>query len=439
VTALRPTIHVDPPEPAPADAAVSICLLGFPPGETLTLHARRDDDFGRTWAAQATFTAGSDGRVDLRTARPLHGDYTEPDPMGLFWSMTVASDDDGAGRGAKNSVKPSHVSLEAEVGGSVVATTELERRYLPAGVLREEVSEDGLVGVFFRPGGDRPRATAVVVSGSGGGLNEPQAALLAGHGVAALALAYFNAGALPTELREIPLEYFAKAFGWLRRTTSLGPAGRVAVVGTSRGGELVLLLGATSPDQVGAVVSYVPSHVVHGAVLRQASSTASGQSAPSWTHRGKPLPYMQAGVTEPPPPALFEPRPLPLTPIFLHQLAHSTALGAATIPVERIAGPVLLISGEEDAMWPSTMMAEQVMARLRAHDHPYPIEHLRYPGAGHTISYPHEPATVLAAIHPVRGLSMAFGGVPQGIAHARADSWPRVIRFLQAGQGSPVR
>ena len=85
------------------------------------------------------------------------------------------------------------------------------------------------------------------------------------------------------------------------------------------------------------------------------------------------------------------------------------------------------------------MMAEQVMARLRAHDHPYPIEHLRYPGAGHTISYPHEPATVLAAIHPVRGLSMAFGGVPQGIAHARADSWPRVIRFLQAGQGSPVR
>lgn len=435
MTLYRPAIRVDPPEGGPADAAVSICLLGLPPGETLTLHARRDDDFGRTWAARATFTAGADGRVDLRTARPTRGDYAEPDPMGLFWSMTLASGDKSAGQGTKNSVKPSHVSLQAEVGGNVVATTRLERRYLRAGVLREEVSEDGLVGVFFRPAGDRPRATVVVVSGSGGGLNEPQAALLAGHGVAALALAYFGAGALPTELREIPLEYFQTAFGWLRRTTSLGPAGRVGVVGTSRGGELVLLLGATFPDQVGAVVSYVPSHVVHGAVLRQAISTGSGQSAPSWTHRGQPLPYMQAGVAEPPPPALFEPRPLPLTPIFLHQLAHSTTLAAATIPVERIAGPVLLISGEEDAMWPSTMMAEQVMARLRAHDHPYPIEHLRYPGAGHTISYPHEPATVLDAIHPVRGLSMAFGGASQGIAHARTDSWPRVVRFLQAGQG----
>ena len=51
----------------------------------------------------------------------------------------------------------------------------------------------------------------------------------------------------------------------------------------------------------------------------------------------------------------------------------------ATIPVERINGPVLLISGEDDQMWPSRTLAEIAMERLRAHRHPYPDEHIAYP------------------------------------------------------------
>lgn len=36
-----------------------------------------------------------------------------------------------------------------------------------------------------------------------------------------------------------------------------------------------------------------------------------------------------------------------------HHAAESTA-----IPVERIGRPVLLVSGDDELMWPSTMMAE---------------------------------------------------------------------------------
>ena len=61
-------------------------------------------------------------------------------------------------------------------------------------------------------------------------------------------------------------------------------------------------------------------------------------------------------------------------------------LEAATIPVERIHGPVLLLSGEADNLWPSTMLSEMIVTRLRSHRFKYPVEHTAYPEAGHLIS-----------------------------------------------------
>ena len=49
---------------------------------------------------------------------------------------------------------------------------------------------------------------------------------------------------LPPTLSNIPLEYFETAIEWLQHQPRLD-GGRIAVSGTSRGGELSLLLGAT--------------------------------------------------------------------------------------------------------------------------------------------------------------------------------------------------
>ena len=38
----------------------------------------------------------------------------------------------------------------------------------------------------------------------------------------------------------------------------------------------------------------------------------------------------------------------------------------AVIPVERIAGSLLLVCGEQDRIWPSCPMARQIHERLRA-------------------------------------------------------------------------
>ncbi len=55
----------------------------------------------------------------------------------------------------------------------------------------------------------------------------------------------------------------------------------------------------------------------------------------------------------------------------------------AVIKVEKITGPVLLISSKMDTMWPSEPAAEEIMKRLREHDFPYYYRHLSYDYGNH--------------------------------------------------------
>jgi len=319
---------------------------------------------------------------------------------------------------AQFKLTPLPIHFRAEAEGQSVADASLERMRLAPGVTRTEVREHGLFASFFLPAGDGPHPAIIIVSGSGGGLSESRGALYAQHGIAALSLAYFAYETLPKGLIEIPLEYFETALDWLQAHPALDP-NRIAVTGGSRGGELSLLLGATFP-QIKAVVAYVPSHTAWAGF-----SADGGSAKSSWTFRGEPIPYV---LYEDDVPA--GPEPIPLTPGFLRALTQKKMVQAAEIPVERINGAVLLISGEEDAMWPSAQMADAVIRRLAAHNFAHPYRHIRYPNAGHMILAGHIPATVTASRHPVDGMVYAYGGDAQGYAHANVNSWASVLAFL---------
>ncbi|MFX5595168.1 hypothetical protein ABTD92_21175, partial [Acinetobacter baumannii] len=84
---------------------------------------------------------------------------------------------------------------------------ELVQRLAVAGVTRREVREEGLVGTLFLPATPGPHAAVMILNGSGGGINEPRAALFASRGVAAFALAYFKAPGLSDYISNTPLEY----------------------------------------------------------------------------------------------------------------------------------------------------------------------------------------------------------------------------------------
>src|SRR6185436_11050508 len=97
--------------------------------------------------------------------------------------------------------------------------------------------------VLFRPKAKGKYPGLITLSGAGGGLSESRAALRAAHGYAVLALAYFNYDDLPKNLVGIPLEYFEEALTWMEKQPYIDGE-RLGVMGVSRGGELVLLLGA---------------------------------------------------------------------------------------------------------------------------------------------------------------------------------------------------
>ena len=80
---------------------------------------------------------------------------------------------------------------------------------------------------------------------------------------------------------------------------------------------------------------------------------------------------------------------------------------------------MLLLNGADDQLWPSGEMSEQVLARLRAHGHPYPDEHHSYPGNGHLITLPGLPTTAGTA-----------GGNPADSARTARVAWSTTLRFL---------
>jgi dienelactone hydrolase len=411
------------------DEPLTIRLGGLKPGQPATLRAHASDDAGGRWESAVTLAADAAGSVDLATARPVAGSYEVADAMGPIWSLRPVDDGAGPLDPFGTGLAPVTLHFEVEVDNRVAAAREVRRTWLAPGMARTEVRDRGLIGTLFRPAGAGPFPAVIVVGGSGGGLSEPFSALLASHGFIVLALAYFGIEPLPLDLIDIPLEYFETAIDWLMARPGVGGDG-VGFVGTSRGGELVLLLGSRFP-RIKAVVGYVPSFVVHGGIGRGEPDPRNPR--PAWTHHGKPVTFLPpkggraaAEPTTPPPPG-----GIALTSNFLRMIEDEAAVEAATIPVEQIGGPILLVSGKDDQMWPSALFARRVMERLERMHFRHSFTHLSYANVGHRISAPFVPTTVNKSLHPVRRQVYAFGGTPAASAAARADSWPRVLEFLQ--------
>jgi len=417
------------PRRALLDEPVQLTLSGFPAHSRVTIAASAQDDEGSLWTSQAVFTTDEDGFLDLSTQRPLAGSYDDVDAMGLFWSMTTNS---RKGKQEPSFTKtrltvPTTITFRAQLNTTFFAEETAERLHQADGVTDILVEEDGLKGKLFLPVGPGPHPGLLVLSGSDGTIRERAAALLASHGYAALALVYFGTEGLPKRLARVPLEYFEKAVHWLQNRSEVA-CDQVGVIGASRGGELALLLGATFP-QIKAVVASASSGLIHGGV-------GTVPSVPAWTYHGEPLPHMiyQPRLSELASllSAMIRRTPFIGLPLYLKEFSDKHAVERATIPVERTQGSLLLISGEEDELWPSTLYAEMVMEHLSRHRYPYVYKHLRYKGAGHIIglpySFPYLPPTTPPSGGPVR---LAYGGQPRERAQADCDSWTQTLTFLK--------
>lgn len=422
------------PAGALVDECVRIRVTGLQSRQLVTIRSTTQP-FGAS--ARATFVAEADGSVDVSSQAPVEGDYLTCDPMGLFWAAQLAPEVDfGVVLDCHDSLTPLETTIVATVAGVDEAVAVLTRQPHAPDVQRVPVRAGRVRATLFLPPGARDLPAVIVVGGSSGGCYELPAALLASRGFVTLALAYFGYQDLPAQLAEIPLEYFQEAIGWLRAQPAVAPT-KIGVLGQSRGGELALLLGATFPE-IAAVVALVPSAVLMGPDLGDPASVPA-----SWTLGGRscqePLvvpfdeDWTSAMLSAAAGGSWAGSGPLAGTPMTVDAIirADPLALDRAMIPVEKTCGPILLVSGEQDEMWPSVQLAELAVRRLADHGFSHPVEHLRYAGAGHTAAIaPYFPTTRNWLAHSQFPFPMAIGGEPGGTATAQVAAAEQILRFL---------
>lgn len=396
------------------DEPLTARLTDLPPGQSVRIRGSCLDAVGSRFSSWADYEVTADGSVDLSSQPPVAGTYDGVDPYGLWWSM--ASEPNGV---FSVDLDPIVTTVTAEIATEAVTAASFRRLWVGRGVSKVRLTGGGLVGTLFVPE-ERPAPGVIVLGGSDGGIrsSESIAALLASRGFTAMALAYFGLPGLPDALIEVPVEYFATAASWLVRQDVVVRGG-VGVVGTSRGGELALLLGSCLPE-ISAVVGFTPSFVLWGGFPPDANVR------PAWTLGGRGLP----GAACDPAFAEDSRRPVYVTEVFLEALADPAATARATIPVERTDGPIMLITGGDDWIWPSSRLARACMRRLARANHPYADRHLQYPEAGHSVGRPPGLPVPVRVAHPVDGVAYNLGGSEKANAESRADAWPQVLRFL---------
>ena len=268
---------------------------------------------------------------------------------------------------------------------------------------RERIREGGMVAALFTPARKQNLPAVVSLAGAEGGLWEAPAQALAAAGFPTLALATHNAPGRPARLSQIPLDYVDAAVSWLRNRVH-PPGGIVAVRGWSRGAEAALTL-ASLTSNVNAVLAYTPRCYV-GREQDKPNNFDDPTAAAAWTWRGADV----VGV--------------PLAPEMRPPLAEQHFEDWFGIPVERIKGPIMLISGDADtglAGTTSNRSCDYAMHRLELMHSSIRRVHLHYPDAGHDIAGP-----------PPYAAKAIGGGTIAGDTAAVADSWPRAIAFLQS-------
>ena len=210
---------------------------------------------------------------------------------------------------------------------------------------------------------------------------------------------------------EIPLEYFHKAAAWLKARPEVR-ADRIGLAGGSKGGELALLL-ASRYDDFQAVVAWTPAaHSWEGHSRKYFAPDY--KPVASWSFDGKPLPFV--GFKATPEDKGKEMKGELQSYVELHHISLAQAgpalLEQASIPVERIKAPLLLVSGTLDQTWPADEFCREILDRLGKARFPYEAKHVSNPDAGHMSFLPYLITANTAAINGGKDQANAAAGLP---------------------------
>lgn len=189
------------------------------------------------------------------------------------------------------------------------------------------------------------------------------------NGYAFLAIGYFGAEGAPEKCDRISIDAVHQAIIEATKNHKVLD-NRIAVIGGSKGTELVLLLASYYSD-IDCVVALAPGNCAFPALTFGASTSA-------WTYQNKEVPFVPLSWAAVPSILTRD-----LRSAFEIMLEDKKAVEKALIKVENINGPILLVSAKKDEMWPSTEMSNEIIERLKAKQFRYTFEHIADEG-GHT-------------------------------------------------------
>lgn len=186
-------------------------------------------------------------------------------------------------------------------------------------------------------------------------------------GYAFLAIGYFGAKGTTDTLQKIAIEDVYNAIKEATKNKQINK-NKIAIVGGSRGGDLALLL-ASYYKEINCVVGIVASNVVFPGNTNHFTTS-------SFTYKNKELPFVP--VNDEAVPFLINRN---LRGAFETMLKDSIAEKKSLIKIEKIKGPILLLSATKDEICPSTTMAEKMIIRLHAKNFKYPYKHIAIEGS----------------------------------------------------------
>ena len=252
---------------------------------------------------------------------------------------------------------------------------------------------------YYPAKGKSQNIVLILLGGSEGGLpNYYDIDKLTGLGYPCFILGYFGTKNTPDRLEMIPMEYFEKEIKDLANRPEL-KGKKIVVWGGSKGGELALLL-ASRYKQIKGVIAAVPSSVVFQGL--------GGKPVSSWSENGISIPFV--------PFAPYDYSKIvnsQYVEVYRLSLEQAEAVSKAAIKVENINGPILLLAGKADTMWPSDQMCKMIIKRLDENKFTHWYKLFSYENAGHTLN---------------DGYMM--GGTSKGNKNAKIDSEQRVLDFL---------
>ncbi|MFT5850202.1 MAG: dienelactone hydrolase [Colwellia sp.] len=199
------------------------------------------------------------------------------------------------------------------------------------------------------------------------------------RGYAFLPIAYFGEKGIPEKLDRIALNGVHDAVLNAAKNPNINE-NCIAIIGGSKGGEMALLL-ASYYSEYKAVVALSPSNVNFTSTTNPMIKISFPivMNTPSFSMNGESLPFVPANWR-----AKLKGGSGDFLGFYEDMLTNTLAVELAAIKVEKINGPILMMSGTNDELWPSSVMSEMMIERLKLNNFSHNYEHLELYG-GHGI------------------------------------------------------